>query len=109
MKRLPTQQERLFEREQSVNLTVISPGPARIPCPACGARQVLFTCHAFRAPGSPIVDLCKACAIHTAGSEEHVWVKTTWQGLRSLWQRNQRPDQPAQFKNAPPRGGSERV
>lgn len=82
------------QSEQEYRLSVLSYERRDRKCPVCGNLGLIYVCHGFGLnwpETTKIQDRCKRCAIQDAGGEGHVWVKTTYRGLRDTWCSGRRP------------------
>jgi hypothetical protein len=83
-------------------LSVLSYEKRDARCLACGEKTLVFVCHLFGLDvpdRKKIQEFCKSCAIKAAGAEEHVWVKTTFPRLRSVWATQKRPEKPSYLQS----------
>jgi len=70
-------------------LTIINPSREDEVCPTCGRRAILFS--ADNTATRQILTRCKPCLAVIAVNEGlEVFVKSTWRGLRELWQNDAR-------------------
>jgi len=70
------------EREKTLVLVALDTSDEALPCPDCGKRCRLFSCHLWRE--RKIVACCRRCATRRAGGEGAIDVR---QGARFHWRK----------------------